>query len=231
MFNLITRAVIHFLLFTTHLVYQAASEAYIDGSKALRRDVGKGVAYANFATHKFCHLNLVPLVSVLVTEPRECGKLCVDHSSCFSTNLAAFRDQEEKIMCELLPSDRYINSNKFMSNATFHHLSIKVRKGVYIPKSVKSKMWRFKNTLFLFVKRLHQRRSGKDFFLLVGLILMTSIRKAAMLVFDFNSSIRTKSLNFPIRFSFQGLCSVQHITDKRIFFLIYSLEETYARVN
>lgn len=115
------------LLFTTHLVYQAASEVYIDGSKALKRDAGDGVAYANFAAHKFRYLNLAPLVSTSVKEPRECGKLCVDHSSCFSTNLAAFRDQDRRIMCELLPSDKYNNSNKFIGNQTFHHLSMKVR--------------------------------------------------------------------------------------------------------
>ena len=114
--------------FTAHLVNQAASEMYIDGSKALKRDAAPGgVAYANFAVHKFRYLNLAPLVSASVTEPRECGKLCVDHSSCFSTNLASFRDQNGKMICELLPSDKYSNSNKFIDNATFHHFSIKVR--------------------------------------------------------------------------------------------------------
>ena len=113
--------------FAVYLVHQAASEVYIDASKALKRDVGEGVAYANFAAHKFCYLNLPPLVSALVTEPQVCGKLCVDHSSCFSTNLAAFRDQDGKMICELLPSDKYNNSNKFIENATFHHFSIKVR--------------------------------------------------------------------------------------------------------
>jgi len=118
----------HFVLvFITISVYQAASEVYIDGSKALKRDAVEGVAYANFAADKFRYLNLAPLVSALVKEPRECGELCVDHSSCFSTNLAAFRDQDGKMMCELLPSDKYNNSNEFIENATFHHLSIKVR--------------------------------------------------------------------------------------------------------
>lgn len=118
------RAVILLLVFTV----QAAIEVYIDASQALKRDAGEGVAYANFAAHKFRSLNLVPLVSTSVKEPRECGKLCVDHSSCFSTNLAAFRDQDGKIICELLPSDKYNNSDKFIDNATFHHFSIKVRK-------------------------------------------------------------------------------------------------------
>ena len=115
------------LVFITISVYQALSDVYIDGSKALKRDAGEGVAYANFAVHKFHYLNLAPLVSASVKEPRECGKLCVDHSSCFSTNLAAFRDQDGKMICELLPSDKYNNSNKFIDNATFHHFSVKVR--------------------------------------------------------------------------------------------------------
>ena len=109
-------------------VNQATSEVYIDASKALKRDTWKGVAYANFAAHKFRSLNLVPFVSTSVKDPRECGKLCVDHSSCFSTNLAVFRDQEGKILCELLPSDKYNNSDKFIDNTTFHHFSMKVRK-------------------------------------------------------------------------------------------------------
>ena len=114
--------------FTAHLVNQAASEMYIDGSKALKRDAAPGgVAYANFAVHKFRYLNLAPLVSASVTEPRECDKLCVDHSSCFSTNLAAFRDRDGKMICELLRSDKYNNSNKYIENVTFHHFSIKVR--------------------------------------------------------------------------------------------------------
>ena len=115
-----------FIGFTAHLVNQGASEVFIDGSQALKRDAGEVVAYANFAVQKFRYLNLAPLVSASVKEPRECGKLCVDHSSCFSINLAAFRDQDGKMICELLPSDKYNNSNKFINNATFHHFSIKV---------------------------------------------------------------------------------------------------------
>ena len=130
MFSLIPREEILFLVFIAHLVYLAASEVYIDGSKALKRDAGEGVAYASFAIHKFRYLNLAVLVSTSVKEPRECGKLCVDHSSCFSTNLAAFRDQDGKIKCELLRSDMYNNSNKFNDNVAFHHMCIKVRKEI-----------------------------------------------------------------------------------------------------
>ena len=93
----------------------------------MKRDAGEGVAYANFALHKFRYLNVTPLASASVTEPRECGKLCVDISSCFSTNLAAFRDQNGKMICELLLSEKFNNSNEYIENATFHHFSIEVR--------------------------------------------------------------------------------------------------------
>jgi len=136
MITLSAREEIVLLVFTVHLVYKGASEVYIDGSKALKRDAGNGVAYAKFAAHKFRYLNLAPLVSTSVKEPREYSKLCVDHSSCFSTNLAAFRDQGGKIICELLPSDKYNNSDKFLDSATFHHLVIKVRKRLKYLKPV-----------------------------------------------------------------------------------------------
>ena len=111
----------------TNLIYQAVSEAYVDGAKGLKRDTKNGVAYANFAAHKFSHLDLPPLVSASVKEFRECGQLCVDHSSCFSFNCAAFLDNvERKILCQLLQSDKYNKSSKFAPSAIFHHFSIKV---------------------------------------------------------------------------------------------------------
>ena len=128
MFSLFTRSEILFLIFHAIWVYRVLGEVYKDGSEALKRDAGEGVAYANFAVHKFRYLNLVPLDSTSVKEPLECSFLCVNHSSCFSTNLAAFCDQEGKFKCELLQSDKYNNSNKFVENSAYHHLSIKVRK-------------------------------------------------------------------------------------------------------
>ena len=119
------------VIFSFHLfanfIYQAASDVYIDGAKTLRRDARDGVAYAKFSSHKFRFLNLTAIVSASVKEPGECGKLCVEHSSCFSTNLAAFRNRDGYMLCELLASDKYNNSAKFVENAVFHHLSIKVR--------------------------------------------------------------------------------------------------------
>ena len=156
----------------------------VDGSKSLKRSKN-GLAYANFAALKSSYLNITPLVTVKVTGVGECGKLCVDHSSCFlacskrsdsgercgvekamksrgglrreillprfyffalpftlhrsplserleqatcfSANVAAyFLHKEGGILCELLPSDKYNNSHKFVFSSMFNHLSIKV---------------------------------------------------------------------------------------------------------
>ncbi|KAJ7370217.1 hypothetical protein OS493_033562 [Desmophyllum pertusum] len=72
--------------FASQLVYQAESEVYIDGRKGLKRDTKNGVAYANFAAHKFRHLKLTPLVSTSVKELGECDSLfsepCMNGATC-----------------------------------------------------------------------------------------------------------------------------------------------------
>ena len=115
----------------TDLSYLVVSEpaVYVDGSKGLKRDPRLAIAYANFRAHNFSRLDLIPLVSTTVKEIRECAKLCVDHLSCFSFNCAAFRNNvERKILCQLLQSDKYRESNMFASSPVFHHFSIKVSK-------------------------------------------------------------------------------------------------------
>ena len=118
------------VFFLAHAFCQAKSKVFVDGKKGLKRRAGDGVAYANFAAHKFHYLNITPLLSVSVSEFRECDKLCVDHFSCFSFNGAAFRDMERKMLCELLPSDKYNRSSKFVASQIFHHFSIKVGKTI-----------------------------------------------------------------------------------------------------
>ncbi|CAH3141052.1 unnamed protein product [Porites evermanni] len=113
-----------FCIFMNSLL-PAFSEEYLDGTKSLKRHSGNGLAFANFAVHKFRHLNITPLVTASVKNIKDCGRLCVDHSSCFSVNFAAFFHEEGLLLCELLPSDKYNNSDKFLDSVVFHHLSIK----------------------------------------------------------------------------------------------------------
>ena len=94
--------------------------------QGVSRDQQRGIAFANFKAHKFSYLNITSLTTGYVLNGRECGLACVNISSCFSFNLAAFYDITEKILCELLPSDKYNNSDTFVTSELFHHFSIRV---------------------------------------------------------------------------------------------------------
>ena len=98
-------------------------EAFIQGSF-------HGVIYVNFDMDKFFYLNITSLATDLIEDESECGFACLESSSCFSYNLAAFPDTNGKLLCELLPSNKFNNSDKFAPNQFFHHFSIPVR-GIY----------------------------------------------------------------------------------------------------
>ena len=88
--------------------------------------VHNGVAFDNFKAHKFSYLNITSIGTDYVVDGEECGFACVAILSCFSYNLAASYDTNGRKLCELLPSDKYNNSDKFLSNQSFHHFSIVV---------------------------------------------------------------------------------------------------------
>ena len=94
--------------------------------QSISREVHNGVAFANFKAHKFSYLNITSIGTDYVVDGKECGSACADISSCFSYNLAASYDINGRKLCELLPFDKYNNSDKFVSNQSFHHFSIVV---------------------------------------------------------------------------------------------------------
>ena len=111
-----------------NLVSQAICGNDVDQT-GLKRLAGKeGFAYANFAEHKFRYLNTTPLTSISVNDPQECDFSCLLHSSCYSFNKAMLPDIGQKILCELLPNDKYNESNQFLASQEFHHYSIEVSK-------------------------------------------------------------------------------------------------------
>ena len=95
--------------------------------KGIERNVHSGFAFANFKSHQFSYLNITAVGTDHVNNGRDCGIACVNIPTCFSFNLAAFFDINRKILCELLPSDIYNNSDKFVRSQYFHHFSIGVR--------------------------------------------------------------------------------------------------------
>ena len=91
--------------------------------QSISRGVHNGVAFANFKAHKFSYLNITALGTDYVINGDECGFACAVIPSCFSFNLAAVYDINGRVLCELLPSDKYNNSDKFISSQLFHHFS------------------------------------------------------------------------------------------------------------
>ena len=104
-------------------------------SQSISQRVQNGVAFANFQAHEFSYLNITSIRTHYVVGGEECGFACAEIPSCFSYNLAASNDSNGRILCELLPSDKYNNSDKFISSHLFHHFSIGVSPEWHVCKS------------------------------------------------------------------------------------------------
>lgn len=64
------------------------------------------------------------IISDNVDKASECGLACLEIPSCLSYNLAVFPNINHKLLCELLPSHKYNNSEKFIASSLFLHFSI-----------------------------------------------------------------------------------------------------------
>ncbi|CAH3188858.1 unnamed protein product, partial [Porites evermanni] len=80
--------------------------------------------YVNFMISEFSYLNISSIGRNLIQEENDCGYACLEIPSCFSYNVAAFPDVNGKLLCELLPSDKFNNSDKFNASKEFHHFYI-----------------------------------------------------------------------------------------------------------
>ena len=96
------------------------------GESISRGEPDIGVSFINFKEDKFSYLNITILGYSHVDWMPQCSFACLETRTCYSYNLAAYQDINGKLICELLPSDKYNNSDKFMSNESFHHFSIAV---------------------------------------------------------------------------------------------------------
>ena len=95
--------------------------------KVISRDgPNRGVSYVNFVEEKFSYLNITALGGDFVDNMPECSFACLDIPSCFSFNLGTTPEANNRFRCELLPSDKYNNSDKLVRSLIFHHFSIAV---------------------------------------------------------------------------------------------------------
>ena len=88
--------------------------------------------YVNFMISEFSYLNITSIGRNLTQDESDCGYACLEIPSCFSYNVAAFPDVNGKLLCELLPSDKFNNSDKFNASKTFNHFYIPVSQTNYL---------------------------------------------------------------------------------------------------
>ncbi|XP_044181213.1 uncharacterized protein LOC122962302 [Acropora millepora] len=82
-----------------------------------------GSRHINFIEDKFSYLNIAVVSKRFVERSLQCALMCLESLPCFSFNLAAFPDNNDRLLCEHLPSDKYNNSEKFIPSNAFHHFS------------------------------------------------------------------------------------------------------------
>ena len=98
-----------------------------DPDKVVSRDgPSRGVSYVNFVEEKFSYLNITALGRDFVGSMPDWPFACLGTPSCFSFNLGTIPDVNDRFRCELLPSDKYNNSDKFVQSLIFHPFSIAV---------------------------------------------------------------------------------------------------------
>ena len=108
--------------------------------RSTSRGVHNGIAFVNFKAHKFSYLNITSLGTDYVLNGKECGVARVNIPSSLSFNLVAFYDINGRILCKLLPSDKYNNSDKFISRNKINVLRDKVIKTQLVGEKRELKM-------------------------------------------------------------------------------------------
>ena len=86
-----------------------------------------GFVFTNFLAHKGYYLNVTTVGTELVQDSSECAFKCLEKDPCLSFNLADLDDNIDNLLCELLPSDHYTHSDKFITNHLWYHHSIAVK--------------------------------------------------------------------------------------------------------
>ena len=91
-----------------------------------RRD-GKhnAVNFAHFVKNPSHRLNGAVLIIFMVWSPAECAYQCINNQDCFSFNFAA-TSLDGRHSCQLLNTDRFLNSDDLVCHAGFDHYNIRV---------------------------------------------------------------------------------------------------------
>ena len=86
-----------------------------------------GFVFTNFLAHEGYYLNVTTVGTELIQDSSDCAFKCLEKDPCLSFNLADLDDNIDNLLCELLPSDHYTHSDKFITNHLWYHYSIAVK--------------------------------------------------------------------------------------------------------
>ena len=95
-------------------------------NKGLYRESSDEMWLMNMVEETFSYLNISKINSAEVQNDGECAFACLNEPMCFSYNLEASASKTGTRVCELLPSDKYNNSDEVIISQKFHHYSIQV---------------------------------------------------------------------------------------------------------
>ena len=91
-----------------------------------RRDSEHNSAnFAHFVNNPSQRLNGAVLVSFMVFSPTECAYQCINNQDCYSFNFAT-TSCDGRHSCELLNTDKFLNSDDLFFHAGFDHYNIEV---------------------------------------------------------------------------------------------------------
>ncbi|XP_066023558.1 uncharacterized protein [Pocillopora verrucosa] len=93
-------------------------------NKGLHRESSDEMWLMNMVEETFSYLNISKINSAEVQNDGECAFACLNEPMCFSYNLEASASKTGTRVCEMLPSDKYNNSDEVIISQKFHHYSI-----------------------------------------------------------------------------------------------------------
>jgi len=96
------------------------------GAQNFRRD-GRynAVNFAQFVKNPSHRLNGAVLIIFMVWSPAECAYQCINNQDCFSFNFAA-TSLDGRHSCQLLNTDKFLNSDDLACHDGFDHYNIRV---------------------------------------------------------------------------------------------------------
>ena len=96
---------------------------YTMENSALYRNPKGDFSVGDFKRNAFHYVWAEKISSSMEENQLDCIFLCVAEPKCYSFNMAAHPDSKGFYLCELLATDKYRETKKFHTNATFHHYS------------------------------------------------------------------------------------------------------------